>query len=131
MRTPSTTSYKRGDIVLLPFPFTDQSGTKRRPAVVLSTDAYNLRRADLIVAPITTNVAGRQPDDTLLADWAAAGLLKPSAVKGILGTVEQSLVIRKLGALFTSDLQQVEQSLANTVGLQPIPPPATVSPMTP
>jgi hypothetical protein len=32
----------RGDVVLLPFPFSDQSGSKRRPALILSIDAYNL-----------------------------------------------------------------------------------------
>ena len=46
-------SYKRGDIVVLPFPYTDQSGSKRRPELVLSTDAYNARRADIIVAHVT------------------------------------------------------------------------------
>ena len=123
MRTPSTTVYKRGEIVLLPFPYTDQSGSKRRPAIIFSTDAYNLRRADLIVAPITSNVAGRQPDDTLIYDWAAAGLLRPSVVKGILGTVEQTLVLRKLGSLTAADLQQVEQTIGATIGFSVAAPP--------
>jgi mRNA interferase MazF len=87
MRTPSTTIYERGEIVLLPFPYTDQSGVKRRPALILSADTYNLRRTDLIVAPITSNVTGRQPDDTLLHDWASAGLPKPSVAQGLLRTV--------------------------------------------
>ena len=38
------TTYKRGEIVLLPFPYTDQSGLKRRPALILSTTACNTRR---------------------------------------------------------------------------------------
>jgi mRNA interferase MazF len=121
MRTPSTTAFERGEIVLLPFPYTDQSGTKRRPALILSSDAYNLRRTDLIVAPITSNVTGRQPDDTVLSDWVAAGLLKPSAVKGILGTVEQTLVVRKLGRLSAADLRQAEQTFGAALGL-PAPP---------
>jgi mRNA interferase MazF len=82
-----------------------------------------MRRADLIVAPITSNVAGRQPDDTVLSDWAAAGLLKPSVVKGILGTVEQTLVLRRLGQLSTGDLRQVEQAFGIALGL-----PAAASP---
>jgi mRNA-degrading endonuclease toxin of MazEF toxin-antitoxin module len=60
------TPYKRGTIVLLPFPYTDQSGSKRRPALILSTDAYNTRRADIIVAPITGNMSTGQADDTPL-----------------------------------------------------------------
>lgn len=115
------TTYKRGAIVLLPFPYTDQTGLKRRPALILSTDAYNARRADIIVAPITGNLSTRQPDDTLLADWAAASLLKPSVVKGVLGTVEQTLVVRVLGTISAVDLQKVEQTFANALGLPATP----------
>jgi mRNA interferase MazF len=111
MRTPSTIIYKRGEVVL-PFPYTDHSGFKRRPAVILSANAYNLRRDDLIVAPITSNVIGRQPDDTLLSNWSAAGLVKPSVVKGILGSIEQRLVLRKMGTLSASDLKRAERMFA-------------------
>ncbi len=111
------TNYKRGDVLLLPFPFTDLSTTKRRPAVVLSTDAYNMRQVDLIVAPITSDVAHRQPDDCVLNDWAAAGLVKPSVVKAVIGTIEQTQVLRKLGSLSTADLRRVEQAIAAAIGL--------------
>ena len=117
------TTYRRGDVVLLPFPYTDQSGSKRRPALILSTDAYNTRRADIIVTPITSNLSTGQPDDTPLTDWAAAGLLKPSVVKGILGTVEQTLIVRVMGTCSAADLQKVEQTFANTLGLAVVVPP--------
>ena len=110
-------SCKRGDVVLIPFPYTDQSGSKRRPALILSTDSYNIRREDIIVAPITGNLATGQPDDTALTDWSSAGLLKPSVVKGILGTVQQTLVVRVLGKLSTADLRKVEQTFANALDL--------------
>ncbi len=106
-------SYKRGDVVLLPFPYTDQSGSKRRPALIISSDAYNIRRADIIVAPITGNIATGQADDKAITDWSAAGLLKPSVVKGILGTVQQTLVVRLLGKLSAADLRRVGQTIAN------------------
>ncbi len=109
--------YKRGDVVVLPFPYTDQSGAKRRPALILSTDAYNTRRADIIVAPITGNLATGQADDTLLTDWATAGLLKPSVVKGILGTVQQTLIVRVMGTLSAADLQKVQHTFATALGL--------------
>ena len=121
-------SYKRGEVVLLPFPYTDQSGSKRRPALILSTDAYNTHRADIIVAPITSNLTTGQADDTPLTDWSAAGLLKPSVVKGILGTVEQTLIRRVMGRLSAADLQKVEQTFANVLGFSVIPQPTSSTP---
>lgn len=51
---PSTTSYNFVDIVLVPFPFTDQSATKRRPAVVVSSNPYHRERTDLIIMAVTS-----------------------------------------------------------------------------
>ena len=45
-----------GDVVLVPFPFTDQSGAKKRPAVIVSNNRYNARRRDLIIMAITSQV---------------------------------------------------------------------------
>ncbi len=55
---PSTTIYSFGDVVLVPFPFTDQTAAKKRPAVVVSSDAYNKARPDVIVMAITGHVSG-------------------------------------------------------------------------
>ena len=46
---PPTTGYSFGDIVLVPFPFTDQSGIKKRPAVIVSSAAYNAPRRDVLI----------------------------------------------------------------------------------
>ena len=46
---PSTTRYKRGDIVLVSFPFTDLSSSKRRPALVISPDSFNEHGQDLVL----------------------------------------------------------------------------------
>ncbi len=43
-----------GDVVLVPFPFTDQTGTKKRPAVVVSTTHYNTARRDIVIMAITS-----------------------------------------------------------------------------
>ncbi|MGH9632733.1 MAG: type II toxin-antitoxin system PemK/MazF family toxin [Bryobacteraceae bacterium] len=89
-----------GDIVLVPFPFTDQSASKRRPAVVVSSEAYHRARIDLIVMPITSQVRSSTGfGEVLVQDWKAAGLLKPSVIKPVITTIEQSLVLRKLGRL--------------------------------
>jgi len=52
------TTYKQGDVLLAPFPFTDQTAVKQRPAVVLSGAAYNQRHPDIILAPVTSQIGG-------------------------------------------------------------------------
>lgn len=51
-------SYEFGDVILVPFPFTDQTTTKRRPAVVVSNQNYASERPDLILLAITSQVRG-------------------------------------------------------------------------
>lgn len=55
---PSTTSYKRWDLVLVPFPFTDLSSTKRRPALIVSPDIYNAGK-DVVIAYVTSKLASK------------------------------------------------------------------------
>lgn len=50
------TRFEYGDVVLVPFPFTDQSTSKKRPAVVVSSAAYNAERPDVIIIAVTSQV---------------------------------------------------------------------------
>lgn len=116
------TSYNPGDVILVDIAFSGAVGYKRRPAVVISQDRFNTAGIKLIVAAITGNVSPPfRPGDTLLSDWKVAGLLKPSAVRGILATVDKSDIVRKLGALTPKDFSAVEQGIADILGLQ-LPP---------
>ena len=56
---PSMTTCKPGEVVLVPFPFTDLSTTKQRPAVILSRARFNRERHDVILAAITSYTGGR------------------------------------------------------------------------
>lgn len=106
------TSYRFGDIVLVPFPFTDQTTTKKRPAVVISSENYNQHHLDLIVMAITSQQqATILPDHLVVADWQGASLLKPSVIKPIAATVEKALVIRTLGRLQSIDRQSLQTLL--------------------
>ncbi len=101
---PNTTVYSFGDIVLAPFPFTDQTAAKKRPAVVVSSDAYSKARPDLILMAITGHLSGYpRIGEVVVSDWKEAGLLKASTIKPILTTVEKSLIIRTLGGLSHQD----------------------------
>ena len=52
----STIPFKQGDVILIPFPFTDFSTLKQRPAVILSGDKFNQTHQDVIVAAISSTI---------------------------------------------------------------------------
>ncbi len=107
----STTIYSRGNVVLARFIFTDESGARRRPVVVLSTEDYQLGRQEIIVAGITTNVDRLLIGDYLISDWQIAGLLFPSVVTGVIRTIKQSMIQRQLGSMSSRDMDAVEDNL--------------------
>jgi len=111
------TGYELGDLVLVPFPFTDQSTTKRRPAVVVSSDAYHRDRRDLIILAVTSQVRpAASVGEVAIAHWKEAGLLKPSVLKPVLATIERRLVLRKLGRLEDEDRRALREVLQAILG---------------
>lgn len=114
------TNFDFGDVVLVPFPFTDQSAVKKRPAVVISSAAYHRDRPDIIIMAITSqHQAPSQIGTFLVDDWKTAGLLKPSVVKPIVTTLHHRLILKKLGRLVRQDLQSLHNSLQNILGNLP------------
>ena len=111
------TAYSRGDIVLVGFVFSDESGRKLRPAVIVSSGAYHRARQEVIVAAITSNVRRRLLGNHLIADWRGAGLLFPSVATGILRTIKGAMIDRKLGNMPRSDLDVVDRELRRALGL--------------
>ena len=79
---PSTTVYRQGDIVLVSFPFTDLTTSKRRPALIISPDSFNAAGEDLVLAAITSNITDDSNAIQLSgADFAEGRLPKQSIVK--------------------------------------------------
>jgi mRNA interferase MazF len=111
------TVYNRGDIVLVGFVFSDESATKLRPAVIISSVAYNRSRQEIIVAAITSNIRRRLVGDHLIADWKGAGLLFPSLVTGIFRTIKQTMIHRKVGTLPKPEMHAVDLKLRQSLGL--------------
>lgn len=109
----SMTNYNPGDIIVVPFPFTDQTTNKKRPAVVISTAAYHEQRPDLILMAITSQIrpTSNTIGEVLVSHWEEAGLLKPSCIKPVIATVEKTLILRKLGSLQALDLAELQKSL--------------------
>ena len=111
------TAYSFGNIVLVPFPFTDQSAVKKRPAVVVSSDAYNRKRPDIIIMAVTSQMrSAGYFGDIAVNQWQQAGLLKPSVIKPIVTTIEKSLVIKKLGQLHNEDRKFLRESFYKILG---------------
>jgi mRNA interferase MazF len=105
-----------GDIILVPFPFTDQSSSKKRPAVIVSTARYNAERPDFIIMAITSQIREQSCfGDAEVVAWQAAGLLKPSAIKPVIATIEQSWTIKQLGRLDDNDVASLRQVLRDIV----------------
>lgn len=111
------TGHEFGSVVLVPFPFTDQSTTKRRPAVVVSSDAYHRERPDLIILAVTSQ-ARPQPalGEAAVTNWKEAGLLRPAVLKPVVATIEQDLVLRKLGRLAEEDRTALRNLLDEILG---------------
>ena len=111
------TAYSRGDVVLVGFVFSDGSGKKHRPAVVISSGNYHRARQEVVVAAITSDGGRRLSGGHLIANWKGAGLLFPSVVTGIFRTIKRTMIARKLGALAKPDLDAVEGALRRWLGL--------------
>ena len=114
---PSTTSFEFGDIVLVAFPFTDQVGSKKRPAVVVSSAAYHQHRPDVVLMAVTSQVR-QSPGfgEVVIQNWQAAGLLKPSVVKPVVFTAEKRIVIKRLGRLKEEEQRAVREVIAAAIG---------------
>ncbi|MBA3564775.1 MAG: type II toxin-antitoxin system PemK/MazF family toxin [Gammaproteobacteria bacterium] len=105
-------TYSAFDVVIVPFPFTDRTATKRRPALVLSdAAAFNDRAAHSVLAMITSAAHSAWPLDTAIADLNAAGLPSSSVVRMKVFTLDHRLILRKSGSLATIDRKAVSRAL--------------------
>jgi mRNA interferase MazF len=110
--------FQKGNIVLIPFPYTDLSATKTRPAVVVSSDLYHELRPELLLAYVSSQVTNAQPElDYILADWQQAGLLRPSFVRPKIAAIEPSLIVYRVGQLTPNDLQELNLRLRRAFSL--------------
>jgi mRNA interferase MazF len=114
----SVSSFSTGDVLFVEIAFSGSVGSKRRPVIVLSTSDYNRSGSKVIVAGVTSNLAPPPRfGDVILQDWSQAGLLKPSAVRGLVTTVDRTEVVRTLGALTERDFAALLQGVKLMLGL--------------
>lgn len=112
---------ERGRVVLVPFPYSDLRGSKKRPACVVSTAAYNDQSPDLILAMVTSSRSRLQRPglgDAVVQDWRKAGLRLPSTIRASrLLVVERRLLGPTLGDLTARDVKTLDGSMRTVLGL--------------
>lgn len=97
----------KGDIVLIPFPFTDLTGSKLRPALILAQT-----NTDITVAFITTQLKWQEPTDILLQPSGTNGIKKDSIVRSNkIATIDSTLVIGKIGAINSDQIKELHLKL--------------------
>lgn len=111
-------TFEQGDVVLLPFPFTDLSGQKRRPVLVLSSGRYNRKSADFVVCGITSVLRSRphavplRPLDMAVGRLPLESRIRPDK----LFTLKQTLGVKTLGRVKAGLVDQVHRELLSVMG---------------
>lgn len=116
MKMP-TVIYERWQVVRVPFPFTDRTTSKNRPALVLSdATEFNTPAGHVVLAMITSAGNAPWPLDCTIADLVSAGLPAPSVVRCKLFTLDARLIRGTLGTVAAPDVACVQQSLSRLWG---------------
>jgi mRNA interferase MazF len=112
----------RGEIVLVDYPFSDRTGSKVRPALIVQTDALNKRIDDTILAAISRSTHRASATQILIdigtAEGKATGLRQNSMIQcENLLTYDQRLIIRTIGRLSLPMMQQINDCLRKALDL--------------
>lgn len=109
--TRSGTKFSQGDLILVPFPFTDLSAVRRRPALVVSPDRLHQHSEDVILVAITSQVPpslGEFEIPLTSRDMALGHLPKPSVVKlSKIFTAHRGLIVKRGGRLQKESLTKI------------------------
>ena len=107
-------NYSKHEVVLVRYPFSNLSGSKVRPAVVVNAPHIS---QDVFILPLTSKTSPLLAGEFVLADWSQAGLNVPSAVKRGLYTLHQGLIVKAIGKLTDTDANSLEDALRDWLGL--------------
>ena len=115
-------SVSRGDVVLVDYPFSDRTGSKVRPALVVQVDGLNQRITDTILAAISRSTHRPSAEqlfiDLSTSEGGQTGLRQNSMIQcENLLTYDQRLIITKIGDLSAPLMQQVNRCLKSALGL--------------
>lgn len=104
--------HRQGDIVIVPFPFTDLSGQKQRPAIVISSDEVNFKSEDLILANITSQIRNDNFSFFLDNSYLSAPLPKDSEVRcNKIFTADKSIIRKTISRLLPEHLENLVEKI--------------------
>ena len=106
-------TFKQFDVVIVPFPFTDTANQKRRPALVISDQLiFNAPMSRSVMVMITTANHSPWVLDLNILDLPSAGLTHPSIIRMKLFTLDDVLVVKRIGALSKADREAMQSAIA-------------------
>ena len=102
--------FQQKELVLLPYPFSDQAGSKVRPAIIVSNDNFNKRCEDCVMVPLTTVIKDEPFSLIINQDSLDSGkLLKQSRVRiDKIFTIKKSLIMMKIGKINDKPLDKIK-----------------------
>lgn len=113
--------YRKGDVVLVAFPYTTDEGltqTKRRPAVIISNDNNNARLDDVLLVPLTSNITRgtREPTQVFVemnsAEGRSGGIRLDSVIDcTVIATIPKTLLVSKIGTFPNEVMEHVDMCL--------------------
>ena len=104
-------TYKRYRMIVVPFPFTDSQESKRRPALVVSSEQHQQETGQVTLMMVTSAKHSRWESDHLIQDLNLAGLTAPSYIRLKIFTLDLRLVLKEAGYLGVIDQKQVQSML--------------------
>ena len=101
--------FQQKELVLLPYPFSDQGGSKVRPAIIVSNDNFNKKCEDCVLVPLTTVIKNEHYSLILNQDNLESGkLLKQSRIRiDKIFTIKKSLIIMKIGKINDKTIEKI------------------------
>jgi len=105
--------YSKGELVLLPFPFSDQTGKKVRPAVIVSNNKFNNASEDVIMLPLTSVI--KEVNYSILIDnkdLSSGELIKPSRIRlDKIFTINKKLIMHKIGLINQISFSKIKKGI--------------------
>ena len=112
MTTSAVNKYRPWDVVIVPFPYSEQQQSVVRPGVIVSTPRLHQKTRMYYVAMITNAQHAAWDGDVEVSNLKGAGLPVPSIVRPAkLATVDESVIVRAIGSLPSKDRVKVLESL--------------------